>query len=211
MKKISTVIIIVLSILLILPGNSDAKGKDEEIQRDIANKIIRFHVIANSDSKEDQELKEKVRDEILKFISPKLKESKSKEQSRKLLEQYDGEIKNIALNKIREEGYSYNVSSTFENTMFPVKQYGDLVFPEGEYEAYRIIIGSGEGKNWWCVMFPPLCFVDVTVGEVEKEKSNEMMEGYLGKKEFVYLSGKEKCDVEIRFKIVDLIKELLNK
>ncbi|WP_294343132.1 stage II sporulation protein R [uncultured Clostridium sp.] len=211
MKKISTVIIIVLSILLILPGNSDAKGKDEEIQRDIAKKIIRFHVIANSDSKEDQELKEKVRDEILKFISPKLKESKSKEQSRKLLEQYDGEIKNIALNKIREEGYSYNVSSTFENTMFPVKQYGDLVFPEGEYEAYRIIIGSGEGKNWWCVMFPPLCFVDVTVGEVEKEKSNEMMEGYLGKKEFVYLSGKEKCDVEIRFKIVDLIKELLNK
>ena len=106
MKKISTVIIIVLSILLILPGNSDAKGKDEEIQRDIAKKIIRFHVIANSDSKEDQELKEKVRDEILKFISPKLKESKSKEQSRKLLEQYDGEIKNIALNKIREEGYS---------------------------------------------------------------------------------------------------------
>lgn len=207
MKKLSTVIIIILSILLLLPGNSDAKGKDEEIQKDIANKIIRFHVIANSDSEEDQNLKEKVRDEILKFISPKLKESKSKDESRKLLEEYDDEIKNIALNKIKEEGYNYNVSSTFENTMFPVKQYGDLVFPEGEYEAYRVIIGNGEGKNWWCVMFPPLCFVDVTVGEVEKEKSNEMMEGYLGKEEFGYLVGEEKCDIEIRFKIVDLIKD----
>lgn len=147
MKKLSTVIIIILSILLLLPGNSDAKGKDEEIQEDIASKIIRFHVIANSDSEEDQNLKEKVRDEILKFISPKLKESKSKDESRKLLEEYDDEIKNIALNKIKEEGYNYNVSSTFENTMFPVKQYGDLVFPEGEYEAYRVIIGNGEGKN----------------------------------------------------------------
>ena len=207
MKKLSTVIIIILSILLLLPGNSDAKGKDEEIQEDIASKIIRFHVIANSDSEEDQNLKEKVRDEILKFISPKLKESKSKDESRKLLEEYDDEIKNIALNKIKEEGYNYNVSSTFENTMFPVKQYGDLVFPEGEYEAYRVIIGNGEGKNWWCVMFPPLCFVDVTVGEVEKEKSNEMMEGYLGKEEFGYLVEEEKCDIEIRFKIVDLIKD----
>ena len=76
----------------------------------------------------------------MKFISPKLKESKSKEESRKLLEEYDDEIKAIALNKIKEEGYSYNVSSTFENTMFPVKQYGDLIFPEGEYKVTSPIL-----------------------------------------------------------------------
>ena len=115
MKKLSTVIIIILSILLLLPGNSDAKGKDEEIQEDIASKIIRFHVIANSDSEEDQNLKEKVRDEILKFISPKLKESKSKDESRKLLEEYDDEIpENCVISQSPEAGDEARKGSTIK-------------------------------------------------------------------------------------------------
>lgn len=143
----------------------------------LEDSIIRFHVIANSDSKEDQELKLKVRDKVIGFISTKLINCTDKEEARKIINSNEDEIKEVAINEIKHQGYDYNVNTTLGMENFPDKIYGDTVYPQGTYEAYRIIIGSGKGQNWWCVMFPPLCFVDETkdtIKENEKEGNNEV-------------------------------------
>lgn len=124
--------------------------------------IIRLHILANSDSGEDQALKLKVRDEILKFaaggnaLDENLKTNKEK-------------FLKIAQNTVRKYGYSYNVTAVTGVFDFPARQYGNAYFPSGKYNALKIIIGSGKGHNWWCVMYPPLCFTDKSDGEITKE------------------------------------------
>lgn len=201
------ILVLMLCLISLFSGCSLNKSK-VEYDYDIINDIvIRFHVIANSDSDEDQKLKLKVRDVVINYLYPYMKDVKNLDESRKIIKEKNDEVIKLVNKVIKQNGYNYSVESRLSRENFPEKEYGNIIFPQGNYEAYRIIIGNGEGHNWWCVMFPPLCFVDVTVGEVEKEKSNEMMEGYLGKEEFGYLVGEEKCDIEIRFKIVDLIKD----
>lgn len=151
-------------------------NSNELVYEDIVNKIIRFHVIANSDSEEDQNLKLKVRDEVIKYISPKLVNSKEIDDARNILLDNKEEIENIAKKVIKENGYSYEVKSMLSKENFPDKVYGDLIFPQGEYEAYRILIGEGNGQNWWCVMFPPLCFVDETKEVVDTKEIKDNLE-----------------------------------
>lgn len=197
--------------------NSDSNDKMLE---SISSKIIRFHVIANSDSDKDQNLKLKVKDAVIKYLFPKLNNSKNIAQSREILKENDANIKNIALKVIHDNGYSYSVSSTLSHENFPVKSYGNITLPEGNYEAYRIIIGSGQGRNWWCVMFPPLCFIDVTKGNVSENETKSSMEKVLSKDEYNYIdnskaakshnSGKSsKPKIQFRFKIIDFINKIL--
>lgn len=157
---------------------------------EISEKLIRFHVIANSDEEKDQALKLKVRDEVLKYIQPLLKESKDIDNSREILKKENGNILKIAKAVIEENGYSYEVDSTLSREYFPVKTYGNITLPQGEYEAYRILIGSGEGKNWWCVMFPPICFVDVTKGAVAYEETEKEMKEVLSDEEYNLVNNK---------------------
>ncbi len=157
---------------------------------EISEKLIRFHVIANSDEEKDQALKLKVRDEVLKYIQPLLKESKDIDNSREILKKENGNILKIAKAVIEENGYSYEVDSTLSREYFPVKTYGNITLPQGEYEAYRILIGSGEGKNWWCVMFPPICFVDVTKGAVAYEETEKEMKEVLNDEEYNMVNNK---------------------
>lgn len=157
---------------------------------EISEKLIRFHVIANSDEEKDQALKLKVRDEVLKYIQPLLKESKDIDNSREILKKENGNILKIAKAVIEENGYSYEVDSTLSREYFPVKTYGNITLPQGEYEAYRILIGSGEGKNWWCVMFPPICFVDVTKGAVAYEETEKEMKEVLNDEEYNMINNK---------------------
>jgi len=168
------------------------KTETEVTVEEIAEKLIRFHVIANSDGEEDQALKLKVRDEVLKYIQPKLKDSESIEISREILKKENENIINLAKEVIEENGYDYSVESTLSREYFPVKTYGNITLPQGEYEAYRIIIGSGEGKNWWCVMFPPICFVDITKGEVAYEETENEMKQVLNEKEFEMVNNNSK-------------------
>ncbi|MBP2032365.1 stage II sporulation protein R [Clostridium algifaecis] len=195
--------------------NSDNEGNDD-VQQSIASKIIRFHIIANSDTKSDQALKLKVRDEILKYISPKLENSKDINQSREVLKQNNKNILDIARKVINEEGYTYGVASTLSKVNFPIKTYGNITLPQGTYEAYRIVIGKGQGQNWWCVMFPPLCFVDVSKGQASYKQTEKQMKNVLNKKEYNSIdNGIEDLDnknigknIEVRFKIIDFIKKL---
>ena len=151
--------------------NAQNLGELKELSyEEIVNKIIRFHVIANSNTDEDQALKLKVRDKVIEYVSSSLSNSTSLEESRNFILSNKDNIEAIAQEVISENGYNYNVTSTLSKENFPDKVYGDVVFPQGEYEAYRILIGDAEGENWWCVMFPPLCFVDGTKEAVDSTK-----------------------------------------
>jgi stage II sporulation protein R len=119
-----------------------------DIQKDLAGKLIRFHCIANSDSKEDQALKLKVRDAILLEMKGKLENSESIDETRKILLANEENIKKIAKSIISKEGKAYKVEVNLEKDVsFPIKKYGDIILPAGKYEAFRVVIGEGEGKN----------------------------------------------------------------
>lgn len=124
--------------------------------------LIRFHVLANSDKPEDQQLKLKVRDAVIAYLAPQLEHLTDPEDARQVVVENEGKLIDIAQHVIVENGANYPVSIEFGIFDFPVKSYGNFVLPAGKYEAVRILIGNAEGKNWWCVLFPPLCFIDIT-------------------------------------------------
>lgn len=148
----------------------------ENIQQDIADNIIRLHVIANSDTAEDQALKLEVRDEVLSQIQDSLIQADTPAVAGQILEKEKQMIQSIAETKIRKEGYDYAVRVVMEKRYFPAKTYGDLTFPPGTYQALCIEIGEAEGKNWWCVLFPSLCFVDETTAEVPETSKKKLKE-----------------------------------
>ncbi|MGN1194833.1 MAG: stage II sporulation protein R, partial [Acutalibacteraceae bacterium] len=123
----------------------------------ISSQVLRLHVIANSDSKEDQELKLRVRDKILERSNDILKDANEKSTAQRKIADSLNELRLAAEDEIRKSGYTYPVRLELAKTDFPTRTYGNVTLPAGQYNAVRVIIGSGEGKNWWCVMFPPLC------------------------------------------------------
>ena len=199
---------------------SSAKVKDNlnnEVIYDydkIKDEIIRFHVIANSDSEKDQKLKLEIRDEVIKYLEPKLAQSKSINQSRKIIKENDKKVKEIAKNVVKDKGYNYKIDSQLSKENFPEKVYGNITLPQGEYEAYRILIGDSVGQNWWCVIFPPLCFVDVTKGEVAYNETEKRMNEVLDSEELdnnkekkEISNNKDKEDYNIKFKFLEVLKE----
>lgn len=150
--------------------------------------IIRLHVIANSDSEEDQELKLKVRDEIIKKTKS-LQESQSIEDSREYLQTHLNDMEETANKVIEENGKSYKAEANLGIRWIPEKTYGDMYFPAGNYEALNLTLGRGEGQNWWCVLFPPLCLI-----EEDEEAIKEM-------------GISEKQKIEIKWKLMDILKE----
>ncbi|MEW8956096.1 stage II sporulation protein R [Clostridium sp.] len=211
MKKFLSGIIIIISMVLVssIIGQVYEKNTSKKQVEDISNKLIRFHILANSDSIEDQELKLRVKDEVLNFIQPILKESKSLDESRDILRNNNEKIIEIANEVVKKNGYDYKVNAELSRENFPVKVYGDIALPQGEYEAYRILIGDAEGENWWCVMFPPLCFVDVTKGEVNSEETKKELSRVLDDNEMDTVSKEKK--VKVKFKFLEVIEDLINK
>ncbi len=213
MKRILAFIVIFLIVLLMLGYDNNGERNVSSNQQSIANKIIRFHVLANSDSNDDQALKLKVRDKVLAFISPKMSKSTSVNESKQLLLKYNNDINSIAQKVVRQNGYNYGVTTELSKDYFPIKTYGAITLPEGKYDAYRILIGSAKGHNWWCVMFPPLCFTDITKGNVEVEKTQNEMKKVLTKEEYDMVDNSKGTGnkIVVRFKIVDLIEGLAKK
>lgn len=126
-------------------------------QRDLADRVVRLHVLANSDSEEDQALKLLVRDAVLERATALLEQTESRAEAEALLRESLPELETIAEETVRANGYSYAVTAELEDTSFPTKEYDGFSLPAGEYLALRILIGEGVGQNWWCVVFPPLC------------------------------------------------------
>ena len=194
--------IIILSILLFIYISVCAFSYAQSVSIDIANSVFRLHVIANSDTKVDQNLKYKVRDNLLKFMNNLCKNCNTKEEAINITKEHENDFKDIAIQTIKQNGYDYNVKINIGNFEFPTKQYGDISLPAGFYDALRVEIGEAKGQNWWCVMFPPLCFVDVTSGIVPEESKNQL-ESSLSEEEFALVSDKSTPTIKFKFKLLE--------
>lgn len=211
--RITLCTLILIGILGIMATYAYAQiSKIDRFSDDYKDNLIRFHVLANSDSDEDQNLKLKVRDEVISYLQPKLKDSKSIQESEKIILNEEDKLMDICKETIKENGYDYDVSINLGYSKFPTKQYSSVVLPAGEYKALKIVIGKGQGRNWWCVMFPPLCFVDEQNNVIDKE-TDEKLKSVLTKDEYeliVEKDNKKVNDLQIKFKIVEVFQKILD-
>ena len=205
MKKLKIwrifVILILLSIFILISAISYV----DAVSNNIADSVFRLHVVTNSDSKEDQELKLKVRDELLSYMNIISKDSTSKEEAMQIANKHQEEFIQIAEKVVRENGYDYIVKVKIGKSDFPTKYYGDITLPAGTYDALKVQIGDAKGQNWWCVMFPPLCFVDVSTGIVP-DNSKQELEQNLDDEEYDLISKTDDNKILFKFKIVELFQ-----
>lgn len=175
-----------------------------ELQQGIAEKVLRFHVLANSDTAEDQRLKLKVRDAVGARMSEYLKTAESREESEAVVLEKMDEIKKTANRILAEEGFDYKVETCLKEVDFPVKTYGCYTFPAGRYEALEVVIGEGKGHNWWCVMYPNMCFSG-SVYEVVEAGAKEELRAVLTEEEYeqIFTEGA----YEIRFKCLEFLAQ----
>ena len=202
--KINLKRFLLLFLLLFLYIFISAISYTNAVSQDISSAVFRLHVLANSDSQEDQNLKYLVRDNILNYIQEISNGITSKSEIIEIIKSHSSEIHEIATKTIEENGYNYPVSISIGNFAFPTKKYGDITLPAGLYDAVRVEIGSAKGQNWWCVMFPPLCFVDTTSGMVP-ENSKKLIQDNLSQEEYNLIS-KDTSSVKVKFKIVELLQ-----
>lgn len=173
MKKTCAMVGVLIGILI---TGLIVNAKRSEMQGELAKQVFRFHVLANSDSGEDQALKMKVKEAIIAYMKQELPQSDSVETTKKWARENLLQIEQVAAEIIAEEGYEYSVKAEVTICDFPDKTYGDITFPAGEYEALRIEIGQAKGQNWWCVLYPNLCFIDAVHAVVPEKGKNELKE-----------------------------------
>ena len=195
--------LIIVTILLCTYIFACAYSYVNAISKDLKNSVFRLHVIANSNSVEDQALKYIVRDNLLEYMNKLCINCSNKDQALLFAESHKEDFRNIAKKTIQEAGYDYDVDIEIGEFNFPTKNYGDISLPAGIYDALRVKIGKASGQNWWCVMFPPLCFVDISSGTVP-DASKELLEDELNSEEFSLISESENSNINFKFKLLEL-------
>ncbi|PAE12608.1 stage II sporulation protein R [Niallia circulans] len=228
-KPMATIYLFVLILStmmsLYIPKN-EVTANNEVI---IPNDAIRLRILANSDKENDQELKRKVRDAVNEEITNWVSKLTSKEAAKDLLKKKLPEIQQIAERVVEEEKANQAVNVTFDKVDFPTKLYGEFLYPAGQYDAILITLGEGEGANWWCVLFPPLCFLDFSNGvavsdgfeeeKKEEEKKEEKEDKAVkeekkeqtkaeGKQDPVFVEGEKEEEVEVKFFLVELWEKI---
>ncbi len=201
MRKYILELSLLIGLVAALIGGSLASAK----QSDLSDKLIRLHVIANSDSEDDQALKYKVRDRILEKVSALTADATDITDARAIIRRNLDALAETAQNEISANGYTYNAEASLENVFFPTRDYGSFALPAGEYESLRIIIGEGVGKNWWCVLFPPLC---ISAAEAEVEISAKA--AGLSDDEIALITS-DKTSYKFKFKIIEIVEKLIHK
>lgn len=171
-------------------------------QTALADKVVRLHVLANSDTKADQSLKLQVRDAVLQAADGLIQPGYSLAQAETAITQALPDLAAAGAEVVGEQGYSYPVTASLEHDVwFPTKEYTDFSFPAGTYTSLRVVIGEGDGKNWWCVVFPPLC-----LGSVTETTAETALEGGLDAKEVALITGEDQGYV-VKFKAMELLEE----
>jgi stage II sporulation protein R len=171
---------------------------------EIPNEAIRLRILANSDSASDQTLKRKIRDNVNREITRWVAQLKDIEEAREMISSNIPEINKVIEQTMKEENNIQQYKVEFGATKFPTKLYGEMLYPAGEYEALKIVLGEGKGANWWCVLFPPLCFLDFNSGTAEKKKDAEVVETSA-----TQVVAKEEKK-EVRFFFLDLFDSIFN-
>lgn len=184
-----------------LAGEIEDIREAESLQPSIAEKILRFHILANSDSDTDQNVKQKVRDAVGQMMEPYLADSAGLAETEAIVQEHMEEIEDIAESVLAENGFDYGAKAKLVTAEFPIKTYGPFTFPAGSYRALEITLGEGGGHNWWCVLYPNMCFRG-TVYEVDEE-SGETLREVLSPKEYekVFRSKKYK----VRWKLLEYL------
>ena len=172
------------------------------VSNNISNSVFRLHVIANSDSCEDQNLKYLVRNELINYMNSLTQNISSKELAIEIAKQHKDDFYKIAKQTIINNGFNYDVNIEIGNFFFPTKNYGDISFPSGYYDSIKVEIGNAAGQNWWCVMFPPLCFVDMSTGIVPNE-SKDLIQDNLHQEEFALISEHNNSNINFKFKLIE--------
>ena len=196
-----------IGIVLALTISMHTQAFSENVQNEISENVIRFHVMAHSNSANDQALKDTVRDGVLEQFKQRINSGRSIEESRDYLIRHLDEIGEYAAAIVREQGYDYPVQAVIGRVFFPTRTYNGIAFPAGEYEALRIIIGEGRGDNWWCVMFPPLCYVDATQHNPEADDIITLQHLLTDDTYALMNHSQHDMTVTVRFKIVEWWQE----
>lgn len=199
-KTLNKILILILLFLLYIFVSSLSYAN--KISKNLSNEVFRLHVIANSDSADDQNLKLLVRDNVIKYMNVICKDSSSKEETIQIVNNHLEEFRTIANNTITQNGYSYEANVKVGNFEFPTKQYGDISFPAGYYDALKIKIGKAQGQNWWCVLYPSLCFIDMSTGIVPEESKEELKDN-LTDEEYTLISEHDTPTIKFKFKLVE--------
>lgn len=190
-----------LCAVLLFVGLFPVHGEEE-----IYDTVVRLHVLANSDSEEDQALKLKVRDAVLEVTTPLLAECSSQDEARSLLETRETDIQAAAEAVIAAEGYAYPVSILLDLEEYPERDYDSFCFPAGTYLSLRVCIGEAEGQNWWCCLFPPLCLGTSTVSSESAEE--EFISVGLTPSQYKIITESDKPVYKVRFKILEVFQGL---
>lgn len=193
MKKALLIFVAVIAFLVI---NSFIPSKEE---CEIYNSTVRLHVIANSDSEADQALKLKVRDAIIEQMSTY--NAKTKEEALDYINDDKENLKKIAEECIKKEGFSNPVDIEIGEENYPTREYEDFTLPAGKYTSLRVIIGEGDGQNWWCVLYPPLC----TSYAIKPEKDEYIDVGFT-KEQYDLITGNTK-EYKIKFKLLEMASQ----
>ena len=175
------------------------------VSTDLSNNFFRLHILANSDSEEDQALKLKVRDNIIEYMETLTYDGLSKEEVVTLTQNHLDDFKKIAEETIKKEGFDYKVSLKIDNFYFPTKVYGNISLPAGYYDGLKIQIDKHKGQNWWCSLFPPLCFVDISSGVIDEE-AEKNLKNNLSEEDFAIITSDSET-VKLKFKIVEMFSK----
>jgi len=198
-KKLALIIFLLTTFIIV-----SAISYVTAVSNNISESVFRLHVIANSDSDEDQQLKYIVRDNLIQYMNTLTQNITSKEAAIKIAKEHEKDFYDIAVKTIKDNGYDYDVKVEIGNSYFPTKYYGDISLPAGYYDALKVEIGESAGRNWWCVMFPPLCFVDMSTGIVPDD-SKKIMKDNLPEEEYALISeNKTNTNLNLKFKLIEL-------
>lgn len=188
------VFVLCMAICNVLPIHGEEK---------IYESVVRLHVLANSDSEEDQTLKLKVRDAILAYTSPRVIDSASREEAISILQGELEAIKEIARQVVIENGYDYSVDVTLTLEDYPTRNYESMSFPSGEYVSLRVLIGEAEGQNWWCVLFPPLC---LSAASEKSDNEDAFIAVGLNSDQYKIITETQNTKYYLRFKILEAFR-----
>ena len=202
MKKILTLSVACIAIFIFL-GLMPVHGEAE-----IYDNVIRLHVLANSDREEDQKLKLEVRDVVLKEVSELCLDVSDIDEAKEKIENEITDIEVAAEKYIKEAGYDYDVSIDFDREIYATKDYKDFSFPAGKYLSLQVKIGSAEGKNWWCVLFPPMCLS--TAVESKKDAEAALVNIGLSGEQYKIITDNDNAKYNVRFKILETIEKAIS-
>ncbi len=194
MKILYRCVLVVMLFIFLAGAGLRVKNRKRTTYNNVYDSVFRFHVLANSDSDADQALKLKVKDAVVTLAAEDMKNAgvKSKSEAMEYMKNNSARYIETAKNVIRDKGYNYDVNVTIDKHWFPLKEYGMQVYPAGEYDAYRMLIGKAEGKNWWCVLYPSLCMIEDTRQNEPDNKSD----------------NKSDNKYEIKFRFIEWLKQV---